>query len=91
MEETTHGNSNESDNSLHSGRNSITSNNTPANENGGSALHSDPVQKKKKKSAFDIDESKLIQLDRQVEKINIGMSCLPMCPFSLLMNPSDKI
>ena len=78
MEETTHGNSNDSD-SLHSGRNSITSNNTTANENGGSILQSDPV--KKKKSAFDIDESKLIQLDRQVEKINIGMSCL--CALSL--------
>ena len=31
----------------------------------------------KKRSVFDIDESKLIQLDRKVEKINIGYSVVP--------------
>jgi hypothetical protein len=35
------------------------------------------VQPFVKKSAFDIDESKLIQLDRKVEKINIGYAKVP--------------
>ncbi len=55
---------------------------TTAAEDCGEALGDDETSAKKKKmvkkaSVFDIDESKLIKLDREVEKINIGYSVIP--------------